>query len=451
MPEQPDTALQLKARKISHSLDKVLANARHVVGFLGHQRQGAPAASQPQPHRNRWQRLLRHGRQVSSDECAVGRAQERKPRKTNNTRRTAGRREEQVAEGADGVICVEVTRGHKRVYRARGGATHGWEGFDMVDDRVAGAMRILQLAQSYLLPQDFPHSVAPQYATYMRARAAQYACSGALSVFTTRSLLGALGIGGQRKGEAAAAINWVLKDGAGRLGRLLFAKWGRELDCELKQFRLAGNVLMELSAALELSTAFAPTAFLPLACTANLTKNLAAVAASSTRAPIYRTFALHNNLADVSAKGESVANLADICGTLAGILLARHASPLVPTFCVLSAGYLIASRCEVDSIQLAYLNRARLAYAARRFLRTGVVPGLPEANRNEPLLPWGPYGQGRVVLGARVEEACAGPSDLQAALQAGALGWHLPATMLNPKETRLSSGAALSASRVPLC
>lgn len=37
-------------------------------------------------------------------------------------------------------------------------------------------------------------------------------------------------------------------------------------------------------------------AFLPLACTANLAKNLAAVAASSTRAPIYKTFAQNNNL-----------------------------------------------------------------------------------------------------------------------------------------------------------
>lgn len=42
----------------------------------------------------------------------------------------------------------------------------------------------------------------------------------------------------------------------------------------------------------------------------------------------------------------------------------------------------------------------------------GVVPGVPEANHNEPLLPWGRYHQGRVVLGSRVEDACATPADL---------------------------------------
>ncbi len=47
---------------------------------------------------------------------------------------------------------------------------------------------------------------------------------GAMSVFTTRSLLGALGVGGKHKAEAAAAINWVVKDGAGRLGRFMFAR-----------------------------------------------------------------------------------------------------------------------------------------------------------------------------------------------------------------------------------
>jgi len=60
---------------------------------------------------------------------------------------------------------------------------------------------------------------------------------------------------------------------------------------------------MEAGAALELSTVLVPQAFLALACTANLAKNLAAVAASATRAPIYRTFARQNNMADITAKG----------------------------------------------------------------------------------------------------------------------------------------------------
>mmetsp|Transcript_18092 Transcript_18092/g.38937 ORF Transcript_18092/g.38937 Transcript_18092/m.38937 type:complete len:412 (-) Transcript_18092:1030-2265(-) len=244
-------------------------------------------------------------------------------------------------------------------------------------------------------------------------RGVQYLFGGAMSVFTTQSLLGALGVAGKYRGEASAAINWVIKDGAGRLGRLLFARWGRELDCELKQFRLFGDLLMESGAAMELATIMAPHLFLPLACTANLAKNLAAVAASSTRAPIYRTFALSNNLADVTAKGESVANLADIVGTVAGIALSKARLPLLPTFCGLSAGYLIASRMEVDSVELPYLNRARLAYATKSFLATGTVPAIPEANKREPLLPWGSYNQQRVVLGASVEAACpGGPAEL---------------------------------------
>jgi hypothetical protein len=174
----------------------------------------------------------------------------------------------------------------------------------------------------------------------------------------------------------------------------------------LLNLRRAAPAAPPPGAALELSTILAPNLFLPLACTANLAKNLAAVANSSTRAPIYRTFAQQNNLvrpaagyrgrpsltsfctrapctptwapaargplysvgsaatppppppthalppspvlhrqkADITAKGESVANLADILGTLAGIALSKAKLPMVATFVVLSAGYLVASR-----------------------------------------------------------------------------------------------------------
>ena len=49
------------------------------------------------------------------------------------------------------------------------------------------------------------------------------------------------------------------------------------------------------------------------------------------------------------------------------------------------------------TVQLPYLNRARLAFAARTFLATGTVPDPALANDKEPLMPWGPYGQVRVL------------------------------------------------------
>jgi hypothetical protein len=46
----------------------------------------------------------------------------------------------------------------------------------------------------------------------------------------------------------------------------------------------------------------------------------------------------------------------------------------------------------------------------------GSVPGIAEANHEEPLLPFGNrYNQGRIVLGARVEQACSSPAALQQA------------------------------------
>mmetsp|Transcript_29240 Transcript_29240/g.82515 ORF Transcript_29240/g.82515 Transcript_29240/m.82515 type:complete len:534 (-) Transcript_29240:354-1955(-) len=310
------------------------------------------------------------------------------------------------------VCAVEVTKGRKRVYSTDGHA------FQMVDDEVLRFVRLRNVLHSYLLPNGYPHSVAPEYSSYMFWRGVQYFFGGAMSVFTTRALLGALGVNGRGANASSAAINWVLKDGAGRLGRFLFARWGWQLDCELKQFRLAGDLLMEAGAALELTTIAFPGAFLPLACTANLAKNLAAVAASATRAPIYRTFAIQNNMADVTAKGESVANLADIAGTLFGIGLATARLPLVPSFVALSCGYLYASRMEVDSVVLPYLNRARLAYTSRRYLESGMVPDIYEANKREPLLPWRDQcGQGELLLGARVEAACSGPAQLVSAIK----------------------------------
>jgi len=72
----------------------------------------------------------------------------------------------------------------------------------------------------------------------------------------------------------------------------------------------------------------------------------------------------------------------------AGIMLSKGKLPMVPTFVVLSCGYLLASRKEVDSVELPYLNRARLAYTATKFLGSGAWAGAAAATaRNRHVFP----------------------------------------------------------------
>lgn len=66
-----------------------------------------------------------------------------------------------------------------------------------VDDPQTHQGRMLALVRSYLLPQGFPDSVAPQYASYMGWRGVQYFFGGAMSVFTTKCLLTSLGVAGR--------------------------------------------------------------------------------------------------------------------------------------------------------------------------------------------------------------------------------------------------------------
>lgn len=60
--------------------------------------------------------------------------------------------------------------------------------------------------------------------------------SAILQNFATQSLLLAYGMGARRAFAASAAINWMLKDGVGRLSRMFTATgFGQSFDAELKR------------------------------------------------------------------------------------------------------------------------------------------------------------------------------------------------------------------------
>ncbi|XP_040949746.1 protein root UVB sensitive 6 isoform X1 [Gossypium hirsutum] len=171
---------------------------------------------------------------------------------------------------------------------------------------------LMSFIRSYVVPEGFPESVTPSYVPYMTWRALKHFFGGAMGVFTTQTLLNSVGISRNSATPGAVAINWILKDGAGRVGKMLFSRQGNKFDYDLKQLRFAGDLLMELGAGVELATASVPHLFLPLACVANVLKNVAAVTSTSTRTPIYKAFAKGENIGDVTAKGECVGNIADL-------------------------------------------------------------------------------------------------------------------------------------------
>ena len=59
-----------------------------------------------------------------------------------------------------------------------------------------------------------------------------------------QSLLAAVGVGARQQLPAAASINWLLKDGLGRLGRLgVAACLGHQFDSQLKVNSMAAKAL----------------------------------------------------------------------------------------------------------------------------------------------------------------------------------------------------------------
>ncbi|XP_064972023.1 protein root UVB sensitive 6-like isoform X2 [Musa acuminata AAA Group] len=345
------------------------------------------------------------------------------------------------AAPAPRVLCCEEIDGRRWSYVVDDGG-HPRRGSAVravpMQSPMAPLEELMSFVRSYVVPEGFPDSVTPSYVPYMTWRALKYFFGGAMGVFTTRTLLSSVGVSKNRATSGAVAINWILKDGAGRIGKMLFARQGKKFDYDLKQLRFAGDLLMELGAGVELATAAVPHLFLPLACAANVVKNVAAVTSTSTRTPIYKAYAKGENIGDVTAKGESVGNMADLLGTGLCILISKRNPSLVASFAFLSCGYVFSAYQEVKSVVLNTLNRARFTVAVDSFIKTGHVPSLKEGNSKENIFrpPWSKHTS--VVLGPRFCDAFQEPTSF-IAIEHLFEGWIMSESLLNPGRARLFS------------
>lgn len=273
--------------------------------------------------------------------------------------------------------------------RSRKVRLHGW--LENCVDRMGESLKAIFV----------PEHVSSNYNEYLRWKCLHRIFSSALQVQCTQAMLRAVGVGAKRALPSAAAVNWVLKDGLGRLGRFLYtASLGRTFDSDLKRVRFSTSIIFSMSLGLELMTPKYPEKFLLLAAIANVAKSISLSAYLATSSTIHRSFALADNLADISAKGQAQTVVLDNLGLGLAVCmnhLCKHSKRVakimaLTTFPIFATIDLFALYNGLQTVQFSTLNKVRLEIVIERWLRSGRVPSVKEVNKEEGVhvLPsWG--------------------------------------------------------------
>lgn len=197
------------------------------------------------------------------------------------------------------------------------------DGFEIKEPDINSKIRITTLGSKfteYFLPRGYPLAISPRYLPYAIGQNASIIFSTIGGVLSMQSLLQAIGLGANEAIPVAAALNWVIKDGLGQLGGVLFASFvNNKFDSDPRKWRFLACAAMDGASFIELLTPLAPGYFLFLASFANIGKNISFLASSASRAAINKSFAWHENLADITAKTGSQAIISSMIGTALGV------------------------------------------------------------------------------------------------------------------------------------
>ncbi|KAM9472303.1 RUS family member 1 isoform 1-T2 [Salvelinus alpinus] len=280
---------------------------------------------------------------------------------------------------------------------------------------------IIGVFKSVFLPQGYPESVSGDYLQYQFWDTLQAFSSSLSGTLATQASLRGVGVGNQEATVAAATITWLLRDGTGMLGRILFA-WlkGNKLDSEAKKWRLVADVLNDIAMFMEILAPNFPTCFTLIVCSAGIFKSIVGVAGGATRAALTLHQARRDNMADISAKDGSQETLVNLAGLLVSLILIPLVTdnPLLTfvLFFLFTILHLFANYKAVRSVVMETLNEARLAIVLHQYLRDGRVLGPLEANHKEPV-----FLEFRrtvpIKLGVRLEELVYTSEDLNLAMK----------------------------------
>ncbi|GAB0095989.1 RUS family member 1 [Sergentomyia squamirostris] len=247
---------------------------------------------------------------------------------------------------------------------------------------------LIRLLQQIFLPHGYPDSVSEDYMDYQIWDTVQAFCSTITGTLTTHAILKGMGVGSDAATALSATVTWVLKDGAGHMGKILFAWWkGSDLDLDSKKWRLRADVLNDIAMGIEI---FVLPHFQHIStyilCLTSTMKAIVGVAGGATRAALTHHHALRDNLADVASKDSAQETFVNLVASFVGIfLLSVIHTPtiLYSLFGVVTLIHLYANLRAVRSVCLRSFNESRLLITLEEYLKTGRMLRPREVNKLE--------------------------------------------------------------------
>ncbi|RVE69875.1 hypothetical protein OJAV_G00082250 [Oryzias javanicus] len=270
--------------------------------------------------------------------------------------------------------------------------------------------------KSVFLPQGYPESVSEDYLQYQFWDTLQAFASTLSWTLVTQASLKGVGVGNQDATVAAATVTWILRDGTGMLGRILFA-WqkGSKLDSDAKKWRLFADVLNDIAMFIEILAPFFPSFFTLIVCTAGVFKSIVGVAGGATRAALTVHQARRDNMADISAKDGSQETLVNLAGLIVSLILipliTDNFSLSLSLFFLFTILHLFANYKAVRSVVMETFNQARLSIVLQQYLKDKRIL---KFKKNTP-----------IKLGVKLQDVVQSPEEFNLALSTNSMPYLL--------------------------
>ncbi|KAI8813783.1 vitamin B6 photo-protection and homoeostasis-domain-containing protein [Cladochytrium replicatum] len=172
------------------------------------------------------------------------------------------------------------------------------------------------------LPKGFPHSVTKDYLPYTLYNFVHSVSGTITGTLSMQALLLALGMSASQSITLAATTNWIIKDGFGLLGGVIYASVvSNRFDANPKRFRFVAALMLQVATIAEMMTPLFPGWFLLMASASNIMKNISYLATSATRASMHKGFAREDNLGDITGKSGAQNTAAGLVGTGFGVVI----------------------------------------------------------------------------------------------------------------------------------